>query len=225
MHSMKKEGEMSNLSPLSKSLTEKSKKMALKEKELFEKTHKLLLEEKKIKQLIIDLKDVKVQLLKEMHVKKELMKSFLGQWEKNFHQLQFVKQQMQGLIYETQELIHADLQELYSKEQELRPPKIKIHTHSSAGDYDKHVKKLKKELEKQVSIVKKTKNTPEKFSLNALVKHVESLISSGDISNAKIQLKKVEQELKKVKDVNQKKVLNYEIQDLKTSIKLAEIAL
>lgn len=189
------------------------------------------------KELIDELKRVKTHLIEETEVKKSLMNSFLDQWERNFHQLQFVKQEIQTLIRNTQNLIHEDLQALHKKEMELESTafaKVKTHTHTNPKEYKAHVKEIKKNLEKQVEKIKnenkkeKPKLAPakqeEKQTIELTLKKIEESINSKNFKTANDLIKKAEIEIKKLKDENKKKILNYELQDLKTSVKLAEIS-
>ncbi|MBI5065817.1 hypothetical protein HZA97_06275 [Candidatus Woesearchaeota archaeon] len=189
--------------------------------------------ESRQKELIDELKRVKTHLIEETEVKKSLMNSFLDQWERNFHQLQFVKQEIQALIRNTQNMIHEDLQALHKKENELESntfAKVKTHTHTNPKEYKEHVKEIKKTLEKQVEKDKKenkkekTKPTLQKNqTIEETFKKIEELIRSKDVKTANELIKKAELEVKKLKDENKKKILIYELQDLKTSVKLAEI--
>lgn len=193
------------------------------------------------KELIDELKRVKTHLIEETEVKKSLMNSFLDQWERNFHQLQFVKQEIQTLIRNTQNLIHEDLQALHKKEMELESntfAKVKTHSHTNPKEYKEHVKEIKKTLEKQVEKDKKEKKNEnkkekpklapakqeEKQTIELTLKKIEELINSKNFKTANDLIKKAEIEIKKIKDENKKKILNYELQDLKTSVKLAEIS-
>ncbi len=179
--------------------------------------------ENKQKEIVEELKRVKTHLIEETEIKKSLMNSFLDQWERNFHQLQFVKQEIQTLIRNTQNLIHEDLQALHKKETELESTafaKVKTHTHTNPKEYKKHVKEIKKTLEKEVEKNKKEK----KQTIESTLKKIEELINSKNFKTANELIKKAEIEIKKLKDENKKKILNYELQDLKTSVKLAEIS-
>ncbi len=229
-----KAGELKKLEVLNKSLVKAQKNLVEKSRQLSQKERKLTQKEtesrsgtKKIAELTEEFKLARKHLIDESDIKKELMKSFLERWETGFHQLQFVKQEIQNLIHATQDLIHSDLQELYHKEAELQKketPIIKEHPHKSGKEYKKHVKKIKNLLEKQVEKNKKqNKEVKKDIPVKDLIKQLEILIHSGKLEEAKKQLKNAEQIINKIKDETQKKVLSYELQDLKTSIKLAEL--
>jgi hypothetical protein len=64
----------------------------------------------------------------------------------------------------------------------------------------------------------------EKTRIHALIDQVKNLIHTGNIAGARQMLAQIEQEHRKIKDSPDKRIIGYDILDLKTSLKLASLS-